>query len=171
MFFWFVGTAVAAVWYVFRDPRFDYRLLIVGALLPELDAVIPQIGGAGMGVMHSLSFSVVLLVLVMALTSGRKPIRALLLGLPIGTFLHLVFDGAWATTEVFWWPFGGWSFGDARLPSIQRGWWNVPLEVAGLVVVVWVWRRQRLVDPARRREVARTGRLFADPGSEVAASK
>ena len=25
----FVGTAIVAVWYVFRDPRFDYRLLVV----------------------------------------------------------------------------------------------------------------------------------------------
>jgi len=31
---WFAVTAVAAVWFVFRDPRFDYRLLIVGAVVP-----------------------------------------------------------------------------------------------------------------------------------------
>ena len=28
---WFLGTAVVTVWLVFRDPRFDYRLLLVGA--------------------------------------------------------------------------------------------------------------------------------------------
>ena len=39
MFLWFIGTAVITVWYVFRDPRFDYRLLIVGSVLPELDAL------------------------------------------------------------------------------------------------------------------------------------
>ena len=72
--------------------------------------------------MHSLAFSVALLVAVMAVTAGRKPQRKLLLGLPIGTFLHLVFDGAWATTDVFWWPFGGWDFGGHRLPEVQRGW-------------------------------------------------
>ena len=52
-----------------------------------------------------------------------------------------MFDGAWATTEVFWWPFTGASIGDEPLPSVQRGWWNVPLEVIGLAIVVWVWRR------------------------------
>ena len=87
----------------------------------------------------------------MVVSVGRKPRRKLLLGLPIGTFLHLVFDGAWATTEVFWWPFTGASIGDEPLPSVQRGWWNVPLEAIGLVILVWVWRRPGLSDPARRR--------------------
>jgi hypothetical protein len=154
---WFVGTAVITVWYVFRDPRFDYRLLIVGALLPELDAL-----AGGMRWMHSLAFSVALLAVVMLASVGRKPRRKLLLGLAIGTFLHLVFDGAWATTEVFWWPFTGASIGDEPLPTVQRGWWNIPLEAIGLVILIWVWRRADLALPSRRRAVARTGRLF-DP--------
>jgi hypothetical protein len=154
---WFVGTAVITVWYVFRDPRFDYRLLIVGALLPELDAL-----AGGMRWMHSLVFSVALLVVVMAVSVGRRSRRKLLLGLPIGTFLHLVFDGAWATTDVFWWPFTGAAIGDEPLPSAQRGWWNVPLEAIGLAIIVWVWRSAGLSVAARRRAVLRTGRLF-DP--------
>ena len=154
MFFWFIGTAVLAVWYVFRDPRFDYRLLIVGSVLPELDAVT-----GGMWVMHALLFSVGLLTVVMLATAGRKPVRRLLLGLPIGTFLHLVFDGAWASTEVFWWPFGGTSFGDEPLPSVGRGWWSVVLEVIGLVLVAFVWRGARLADPEGRAQFWRTGQL------------
>jgi hypothetical protein len=154
---WFVGTAVITVWYVFRDPRFDYRLLIVGSVLPELDAL-----AGGMRWMHSLAFSVVLLALAMVVSIGRERRRKLLLGLPIGTFLHLVFDGAWATTAVFWWPLTGASIGDEPLPSAQRGWWNVPLEMIGLAILVWVWRTAGLSDAARRRAVLRTGRLF-DP--------
>ena len=38
MFLWFFGTAILSVWFVFRDDRFDYRLLIVGSILP--DAII-----------------------------------------------------------------------------------------------------------------------------------
>ena len=155
MFLWFIGTAVITVWYVFRDPRFDYRLLIVGSLLPELDAL-----AGGMRWMHSLSFSVAVLAVVMVATIGRKPLRKLLLGLAIGMFLHLVFDGAWATTEVFWWPFTGASIGDEPLPSVQRGWWNLPLEAIGLVILVWAWRRAGLGTATRRHAVARTGRLF-----------
>jgi hypothetical protein len=155
MFLWFVGTAIVAVWFVFRDPRFDYRLLVVGSVLPLLDVLF---GGAR--VMHTLVFSLALLAAVMLLTVGRRQARRLWLGLAIGTLLHLVFDGAWTDTDVFWWPFGGWSFEDARLPEAARGWWNVPLELAGLAILVWVWRTARLADPARRRALVRTGELF-----------
>jgi hypothetical protein len=157
VFLWFIGTAVITVWYVFRDPRFDYRLVIVGAVLPELDVV-----AGGMRWLHSLAFSVCLLIVVMAVSVGRKSRRKFLLGLPIGTFLHLVFDGAWATTDVFWWPFTGASIGDEPLPSAQRGWWNLALELIGLVIIVCVWRRAGLASATRRQAVLRTGRLF-DP--------
>ena len=40
---------VITVWFVFRDPRFDYRLLIVGSVLPRLDG-----SPAGMRWMHTL---------------------------------------------------------------------------------------------------------------------
>ena len=162
MFFWFVGTAIVAVWYVFRDPRFDYRLLVVGSVLPLADGLFALGDGPGMRWMHSLAFSVGLLVAVMAATAGRKPQRKLLLGLPIGTFLHLVFDGAWATTDVFWWPFGGWSLDGRRLPEVQRGWLSIVLEAAGVAIVAWIWRRERLADPARRRDLMRTGRLLSE---------
>jgi hypothetical protein len=157
VFLWFIGTAVITVWYVFRDPRFDYRLLVVGSVAPELDALF-----GGMRWLHSLTCSVVLLGVVMVVSIGRTQLRKLLLGLPIGMLLHLVFDGAWATTEVFWWPFTGASIGDEPLPSAQRGWWNVLLEAIGLLLIVWSWRCAGLADPRRRRAVLRTGRLF-DP--------
>ena len=37
VFCWFIGTAIVTVWAVFRDPRFDYRLLVVGAVVPLVD--------------------------------------------------------------------------------------------------------------------------------------
>ena len=136
MFFWFLGTALAAVWFVFRDPRFDYRLLLVGAVLPDvIDLPVRRATWA-----HSVTVAVAVLAAVMLATAGRKPARRLLLPLPIGMFLHLVFDGAFSATKVFWWPFsGGW--GHTRLFSLQRGWWNVPLELAGLALGVWMLRR------------------------------
>ena len=95
----------------------------------------------------------------MLATVGRKPRRKLLLGLPIGTLLHLVFDGAWATTDVFWWPFRAARSATSRCPTVQRGWWNVPLEAIGLAILVWVWRRAGLADAAR---AARRRRAPAD---------
>lgn len=155
MFFWFAGTVVVAVWYVFRDPMFDYRLLLVGAVLPAV--VDAPFGGAR--VLHSVTFSIVLLAVLMLATSGRRPIRKMLLGLPVGTLLHLVFTAAWTNTAAFWWPLGGFSFDDAPHPVWERGWWNVPLELVGLALCWWIVQRADLSDPERRSQFWRTGRL------------
>jgi hypothetical protein len=82
---------------------------------------------------------------------------------PIGTFLHLVFDAAWGRTEVFWWPVFGWSFEGARLPTVERGWTSVLLEGIGAAALVWAWRRFGLERPGPRRALIRTGHL--DPGT------
>lgn len=158
MFFWFIGTAIITVGLVFRDPRFDYRLLIVGSVVPIGDGLF---GGAR--AMHSVTVSVVLLAVLMVATSGRKPIRKMLLGLPIGMILHLVFDGAWNNTEVFWWPFFGWSFQDSPLPVADRGWWGLPLEAIGVALCAWLWRHNDLGDRERRTRFLHDGALDAVP--------
>lgn len=160
MLFWFLGTALVTVWYVFTDPRFDYRLLLVGALLPDL---IDVPGGQARWA-HSLTVAVGMLAAVMLVTAGRKPVRRLLLGLPIGMLLHLVYDGAFASTEVFWWPFSG-SWGDVEVPSLERAWWlNLLMEAAGIAMLVWAYRRFDLADPQRRQQFLRHGTL-TDMGS------
>ena len=50
-------------------------------------------------------------------------------------------------------------FDGARHPVAARGWWNVPLEVAGVALCWWVVRRAELTDPARRAWFRRTGQL------------
>jgi hypothetical protein len=154
MVLWFVATAVLSIAYVFRDPRFDYRGLIVGVLLP--DVVDGLFGGAR--VLHSVVGVVSVLVIVMLTTIGRRPLRKQLIAVPIGMLCHLVFDGAFATDHVFWWPFMG-GFDDAPLPLIDRGWWNVPLELAGIALCLLIWRRAQLHTPERRRAFLATGRL------------
>ena len=158
MFFWFIGTAIVTVGVVFRDPRFDYRLLIVGSVLPIGDGLF---GGAR--ALHSVTVSVGLLAVLMLATTGRRPIRKMLLGLPIGMILHLVFDGAWNNTEVFWWPFFGTSFDEAPLPVVGRGWWSVPLEAIGVAICVWLWRHNQLGDAARRSRFMIDGQLDSVP--------
>lgn len=158
MVFWFVGAATVAVWFVFRDERFDHRVLALGVLVPDLiDAPT-----GGMWIAHSVTASVVILGVVMALTVGRREARRRWLALPIGMFLHLVFDGAFADTVAFWWPFSGLATSGADLPSVSRGWWNLPLEIAG-VAMIWVMARRHGLDQVeRRREFMSTGRL-TDP--------
>lgn len=155
MILWFVGTAVLSIWYVFRDPGFDYRFLIIGVLLP--DAVDGPWGGAR--ALHSVTVSVAAMMVVMLVTVGRRTRRKKLLGLPIGLFLHLVFDGAFANTTVFWWPVTGLGFDGSRLPLVERGWFNFVLEGLGVVLCALAWRKFGLASDQRRRLFATTGRL------------
>jgi hypothetical protein len=155
MFLWFIGTAVTSVWYVFRDPRFDYRLLALGAVLPD----VIDLPGSHARWAHSLAVAVGVLIAVMLLTVGRKPLRRLMLALPIGMLMHLVWDGAFASTKVFWWPFTG-SWGNVRVPSLQRGWSNAAFEAAGGLLLVWMWRRCELSDPLRRSALIHHGLLM-----------
>jgi hypothetical protein len=154
---WFLGGSLVITWLVFHDPAIDYRVLMLGAVLPDL--VDGLFGGAR--VLHSVLGSVVLLVVVMLATIGRRAARRRWIFLPIGTFLHLALDGAFTVTQVFWWPFTGWSFEGEPLPSVDRGLSgvNLLLEAAGLAALVWFYRRFGLGDPARRRTFVRTGRL------------
>lgn len=154
---------MVAVWLVFRDPAIDHRLVIAGALLPDVvDGLLALSGGVGPWPAHTLVANAGLLVAVMLATRGRRQLRRRLLALPIGTFLHLVLDGAWTDTEVFWWPAFGTSVGRQVLPSVERGLVNVVLEAVGLVALVWAWRRFRLGEPQRRQVFLRTGRLGRD---------
>ena len=159
MLLWFSGMAFVLVWVVFKDTAIDYRLVMGGALLP--DVVDVALGGPR--VLHTLVCSVALLVVVMLATRGRRLLRRRLLAVPIGTFCHLLLDGMWARTEVFWWPFFGAGFPGGGLPSLDRPvGLLVALEVVGGLALVWCHGRFRLGEPARRREFLRTGRLGRD---------
>ncbi len=155
MLLWFWGTAFLTVWFVFHDPAIDYRVLFVGAIIPDL--IDAPFGGAA--VAHSITFSVAVLVVVMLATIGRRAQRRRWLFLPIGMFLHLVFDGAWGDANVFWWPFSGSTLGEQPLPSVDRGLLSLGFEVTGLLILAWGWRRFGLADPRRRRLFWRTGHL------------
>ena len=150
--------SVVIVWRVFRDTAVDYRLVLTGVLAPDLvDAI------TGAGVMHTVWASGVLLVGVMAATLGRRALRRRLLALPVGTFLHLLLDGAWAVPALFWWPVLGWSAGADVPLSVHRPVAVLVLqEAAGLAALAWWWRRFHLGEPERRRTFVRTGRLGRD---------
>lgn len=98
MLFWYAATAVLVIHYVFTDPQFDYRMLIIGSTVP----VIGDITGGWLTALNSITIAVAALIGVMATTIGRRPRRRFLLGLPIGFLLHSVFGASWATNKVFW---------------------------------------------------------------------
>jgi hypothetical protein len=86
---------------------------------------------------------------------GRRAV-----GLPIGLFLHLVLDGTWLTSSLFWWPFGGGSpLGRGRIPEFDHLAQSLVLEVVGIAIAVLLIRRYELTDSEHRRQFVRSGRL------------
>lgn len=155
MLLWFVGVGVLLVWVVFQSPALDVRTVAVGLLLPWLDALT-----GGPFVLHTLAGSVLLLAGVMLATRHSRVTRRAWLGLPIGTFLHLTLDGAWGTTALFWWPFGGVGAFDGALPELDRSFGlALLLELAGAAALWWAWHGFGLDDPDRREELRSSGRL------------
>ncbi len=158
MVLWFVGGSWLIVWSVLQDPAVDYRLVMLGAVLPDI--VDAPWGGARYA--HTLVFAVALLVVVMLATIGRRVLRRRLLGLPIGALVHLVLDGVWTQPRAFWWPFKGASLA-GRLPSLDHAVaLTVIEEIAGAVAIIWCIRRFELGDPDRRRVFLHTGRIGRD---------
>jgi hypothetical protein len=103
--------------------------------------------------------SVIALVIVMLATQRRRLVRRRWLGVPIGMFIHLVLDGAWANTDVFWWPLFGASFGHDRLPELDRGGLSIVMELVGAVALLHAWNRFGLREPAARRRFLHSGQL------------
>jgi hypothetical protein len=156
MLLWYAGLSVLIVYFVFQSVGIDYRLVVVGSLLP-LAVDLPFLG---MAYGHTLLGSVVLLVVVMLLTIGRpRLLRRRLLCLPIGAFCGLVLSAAWANSDVFWWPFTGASLPEGALlpaPGVV-----VLEELAGLAACAWIVHRFGLADRGRRDDFLRKGRLRA----------
>lgn len=138
MFVWFIGASLAAVWFVFRDAHFAFGWVVSGVLLPDLvEGIAGQVGP-----LHSVVTIVALMGVVMLATIGKRARRKKWLALTIGMFLHLVFDGVFAETSVFWWPLGGLDVGEAAIPSMERAWQvNVVLEVVGAALLLWFLRQ------------------------------
>ncbi len=153
---WFAVAAPFLVAEIFRSPMVDYRLVALGALLPVVEALI---GGAF--VLHTLAAPVILMAMIMAATTGRRLLRRRLLGIPIGLFFHLVLDGTWASTTLFWWPVFGWSFAGLEAPEASGLGWRILLEVAAIGLAAFAWRRYGLDDPAARARLIRSGHLPA----------
>jgi hypothetical protein len=143
-----------AVWFVFRSPLLDYRLVVLGSLLP-----LVELPFGGPRVLHSVTGSAALLVLAMVARPGRRLAQRRLVAVPIGTMLHLALDGVWADSHAFWWPFLGSGWSERDLPEVSRGGFVVLLELIGAVALLWCWRRFGLDDAGRRERFLRTGRL------------
>jgi hypothetical protein len=152
---WFAGMAWLLVWRVFRSPVVDYRLVVLGAVLPALDHLVGRPTP-----LHTVAGAVLALGAVMLVARGRRLAQRQWLGIPIGLLAHLVLDATWADTDLFWWPLTGASLRAIEVP--EAGWpvgLVVVLEGIGLLVLVGLWLRLGLADPGHRARFWRTGHL------------
>ena len=156
MFLWFVGTALTAMWFTFRDPALDHRLLVLGVLLPQaIDGLI-----APASVLHTLAAPIIVMMGLMICTIGKRRLRRRLLAIPIGLFWYLVFDGAWMNTSVFWWPFTGFSLNEATSQVAEQSLsLLLGMELIGLALMMWNWFLMGLTQSDRRQLFLRTGHL------------
>ncbi|MGK2928143.1 MAG: hypothetical protein ACSLFO_01040 [Acidimicrobiales bacterium] len=160
MFLWYLVLACVGVWAVFDSPALDYRLVMVGAVLPVAEVALGRPGP-----LHSLVTAVVVLTVVMVATRGRRLVRRRLLGVPIGLFAHLVLSGIWTDTAAFWWPLTGLGLSDARPPELARGGVSLLLELVAVAIALWWMRRVGLDDAVSRERFRTTGQLPRAPGT------
>lgn len=154
MLIWFLVVAPFLVAEIFKSPMVDYRLVALGAVLPLI-----ELGLSNAFVLHTLLAPVLVLTVVMLATMGRRLIRRRLLGVPIGMFFHLVLDGTWASSSLFWWPAFGVSFADESVPEVSSPGVRLLLEGVGIVIGFVAYRRYGLDEPDKRTRLMKTGHL------------
>ncbi|MDJ0923789.1 MAG: metal-dependent hydrolase [Acidimicrobiia bacterium] len=170
MLFWHLGATIALARYAFRDDRMDLRMLMLGAILPDLiDTPIgliffDRLQGVRLFTHGLLVASIVMIGVVFFTRRGRP--RKLWMPLAIGLLFHLLLDAMWLDPETLWWPFLGWSF-TAAGPATAAGFvaevlgdWRTWLaELVGLVYLVYLWRAADLSDTQSRRAFLNNGRI------------
>ena len=153
MVIWYLGLSFVLVLMVFDSPLLDYRLVMLGSVLPWLDRL-----WAPPWVMHTVFFPVAVMTLVMVAGWGRRLVQRRWLGLAIGLFLHLVLSGTFSSGELFWWPARGFDVDGIEPPTPGPG-LTVVLELVGFAGLIWLARRLGLDDSGRRHHFLRTGHI------------
>lgn len=159
MFFWFLGLSFALVLIVFSSPALDYRLVMLGAVLPTAEGFV-----GGPWVLHTLLGPVVVLAVVMLTTQNRRLVRRRWLGVPIGLFMHIVLDATWAQADLFWWPFLGVSdvLGGGMVNEFTRsGSVRLVMELVGIIVLGTFVHRLDLLGEGRELFVSK-GQILRD---------
>ncbi len=158
MILWFAGLTFVLVAVVFDSPGLDFRLVMAGSVLPSLESIT-----GSPWVLHTLAASVAVLAVVAGLFRGQRISQRRWVAIPIGMFFHLVLDGTWTRTKLFWWPAFGNVLGEGATPELDRGWWITALELVGLAAIVWMWQTRHLGEPSNRQRFVTSGQLPRRP--------
>ncbi|MGH2772228.1 MAG: metal-dependent hydrolase [Actinomycetota bacterium] len=168
MLFWHLGTTVAVVFFTLGRRSIDYRVVMLGGILPDLiDKPIGLVFDDRFATTrlygHTLLLTVSILLLVQLTLRGNRARTWFVL--PIASALHLVFDAMWNFPITLFWPFFSTGF-----PASQTGWLDPLLhplehwvkwlmEIAGIALLVYFAAAYRLFDRPRIKAFLKTGRL------------
>jgi inner membrane protein len=172
MVFWHLGLTAAIVYATLGRRRIDYRVVLLGAVLPDVvdlplgrlllreEFQSQHLWG------HTLLLPVVLALGVMLLMRGERARRWFVL--PMAVLVHLGIDAMWDHPITLYWPLFGTDFPAERLGP----WWRslvapvqIAKEVAGLGMLLYLGIGHDLQKADRRRAFLRTGKLEgANPG-------
>ncbi len=170
MLFWHVGATIAIARYSFRDDRMDLRMLVLGALLPDLiDTPLgllffDRLGGVRL-VTHGLILAAVVMTAVVLSTRRGRP-RKMWMPLAIGLLFHVLLDAMWLDPETLWWPLLGWEFSPAGpataaayVESVLTDWRVWAGEAVGGIYLAYLWVAAGLSEKQKRETLVRTGRI------------
>ncbi|MGQ0679012.1 MAG: metal-dependent hydrolase [Actinomycetota bacterium] len=171
MLLWHLGATCAIVVMALGVRRIDYRVVLLGALLPDLiDKPLGRIFLAdrfetGRLFGHTLAFVTLALLAIQLLLRGKTARRWFIL--PIAALIHLVLDGMWSLPVNLFWPLFGTTFPPEPvdgywLEALLRPFtspWTLAGELAGAALLVYLYRAFRLQIPGNRRAFLLTGEL------------
>jgi inner membrane protein len=145
----FSRTKVNA-WWGALSKYLDIRLLLVGALLPDIiDKPVGQYLFKST-FNNGRIFSHTLLFMVVITTAGwivyKKQKNTWMLALAAGTLMHLVLDSMWRIPKTLFWPSMGWSFPKVNLEGYVSGivhaMYSLPAdyipEIIGAGILLWL---------------------------------
>ena len=146
MILWHVAGAIFLFRWIFRDPKVDLRLLVLGAVIPD---AIDLAAGVFLGEPNRQRWGHTLIVPTIAaiailLTNRRGRRRRQLMTVVVAWLFHLVLDGVWVREETFLWPlfgldFAPWPQGTAWSRALSDPWRFVK-EAFGFVYLMLLWR-------------------------------
>jgi inner membrane protein len=175
MILWHLGVTTAVIFLTLGRRGIDYRMVMLGALLPDLiDKPIGRIFFAdqfesGRIFAHTLLFPTLLLLSIQLFLRGRTARRWFIV--PVASVMHLVLDGMWNEPVTFFWPL----FTTKFPPDPVDGYWlsllkrpiEEPIvllqELIGLGLLLYIASAYRLWERHRWVEFIRTGYLTDRP--------
>lgn len=149
--------------------KLDYRLLAVGALLPDIIDKPLGLWLLGDEISNGRIFGHTLLFIMLLAAAGtwlytrRRSLGMLVLA--FGALSHLILDQMWLSTQTLFWPLFGWEFEKRVYDDWLGGIWEalltnpgvfIPEIIGGLLLAAFFWD---IIRQGRLRHFLLTGRV------------